>query len=232
MLRTFKLDTREFSSTLRRYAGYSKRALPVILNTKAFYIARRATVETPKASSSKIAKELREPRLQRTVNKKGRATNRKTTLGRLIIMARRARAGLPGLSKTELTSAVKGLIAARKRSVAFLKSGWLPAIKRLEPLAERVGIKPRVDVSGKQYGRAKGSASPAVGGFSPRASITNDALPKARGVFKSLGGNRQQALKFAGPALQRAFGHEMRSMKDYIERKLREEAQRATIKTN
>ncbi len=45
---------REFTSTLRKYSQISKRKPKVICDTKAFYIARRATVETPSVDAGKI----------------------------------------------------------------------------------------------------------------------------------------------------------------------------------
>ena len=44
----------EMDSVLRRYSALSKRDSATIVNTKAFYIARRAVVETPKANLSEI----------------------------------------------------------------------------------------------------------------------------------------------------------------------------------
>jgi hypothetical protein len=38
-----------------------------------------------------------------------------------------------------MAEAVEALLAIRLKSIAFLKSGWLPAIKRLEPYAEKIG---------------------------------------------------------------------------------------------
>jgi hypothetical protein len=76
------IDRREFDRTLAIYRTYSKRAIATIVNTKAFYIARRATVETPKAKAaavkSGLAKEVtvKETLLARRVriSKKGKVS--------------------------------------------------------------------------------------------------------------------------------------------------------------
>ena len=49
----FKIDDREFKRTLEKYATISTRSIPEIVNTKAFFIARRAVaiVGKPKGSA-------------------------------------------------------------------------------------------------------------------------------------------------------------------------------------
>ncbi len=208
----FKLDTREFRQTLDLYGKFSKRDRAVIVNTKAFYIARRAVVETIKADKKNIRAFIRA--------KSG------AIVGRLINKRRGAR-GEKGLYGDAMAEAVIAVLANRLRSVAFLKSGWLRAIKTLEPLAERIrgNSVPRKDSTVKEYGKAKGDARPArEGAIITMATIRNLAIAKH---------DKHDALgKFGGPALQRAIDFETRSMNDYIERKLRDAANEAGIKTN
>lgn len=227
-----RLDTREWDRTFPRYMKRTRRDLATVLNTKLFYIARRATVETPKADKSAIQK-LREARKKTTFTKRGKPKIINTTAAALIIQARRANEGKKPLKNAEAKKEGSDMVKARLRSIAFLKSGYLPAIKRLEPLADRKGI-PRQDKSGKQVGRPKGFARPARdGSWRPSAMLQNDALPKTRGglLKRMFGDKRAGAMKFAGPALQRAFDHEVRSMKDYLFRKLQAGAKREGIKT-
>src|SRR5690242_12228911 len=53
---TFKVDQTEFNRVLREYGRVSSRDSVTIVNTKAFYIARRAVAETPKADSATVRK--------------------------------------------------------------------------------------------------------------------------------------------------------------------------------
>ena len=211
---TFKLDDREFTKTLEEYRRYSRRDIPEIVNTKAFFIARRAVIETPKADSSKVRAFF------------SRATQR---IVGMIINARRGKRGQKGLYGDEMAEAQAMMKAARLRSVAFLKSGWLPAIKTLEKLTKyRRGVarSEAGDAVGrvKQVGQPKGRATPArEGTFYSRAIITN--LADARHD------SRAALLKFGGPALQRAIDKETESMREYIERKLTDSAHAAKIKT-
>lgn len=205
-----KWDQREFNRTLRRYREFSKRDPDTIVNTKAFYILRRATIETPKATKAKIKSDLM------TTGRAG------APIAALIVNARRKAEGLPGLSGDKMKKAMAALI--RMRRIATLKSGWLWAIKDIEPFAEKRGA-PRVDRSAKAVGQRKGFGFPSKNSFW-----------KAKAVFINRGGaawdTRDTGSKIASAALQRAFDFEVQSMKAYIERKLRETADRAGIKHN
>jgi len=225
-----RLNTKDWDRVFPKYMSRTRRDLMTVLNTKGFYIARRATVETPKASLAAIRAELREPRLKTVFSKKGKPRKIKTTFGALIVNARRVRAGKKPLPERDARKAAGKMINFRVRASGFLKSGWLPAIKKLEPLADRRGI-PKQDKSGKEFGKPKGFAKPARESWRTACTIQNDALPKSRGLLSQIFTNRTGALKFAGPALQRAFDFEVRSMKNYIARKMTESAQKLGIRT-
>lgn len=212
---TFKLDEREFKRTLEKYRQFSRRDVPEIVNTKAFFIARAAVVYTPKADSSAVRKFF----------------NRQTQkLVGMIINKRRGARGEKGLYGDAMAEAQAMMKASRLRSIAFIKSGWLPAIKTLEKLtryrrgAERSEAGNTIGLV-HQIGKEKGKAKPArSGGFYARAIITN--MAEARHD------TRDALEQFGGPALQRAINHETDSMKQYIEEKLRASAKEAGIKTN
>lgn len=238
-----KIDRREFDAAIRKYVGYSRREIPVIVNTKALYIARRAMIETPKADKAKVIAELKGSRLKNFTTKSGKQKQIQYTLAQLIVVARRVQKGL-STTKSDIAADVKAFIAGRVRSIAFLKSGWIPAIKTLTPLADRVGgpTAPRVTKSnsGTQYGRPKGKVSPAKesNGMKAVCTITNDALPNSHAgdffskiVHHFFPPNREQALQHVEPALQKAFDAETASMNEYVEKKLKQAAERAAIKT-
>jgi hypothetical protein len=208
---TFKINTREFDQTMREYMKYTKRDVQTIVNTKAYYIARRAVAETPMAESPKIRAYL--------LGESGRIAG-------MIINKRRGQRGEKGLYGKEMLMAVKSMLAARLRSRGFIKSGWLWAVKKLAPYAEKI--------SGPSLGRGaskintsgqpKGGATPAMeGGWSVRAKILN--------TVTAAWDERDGAAKVAEPALARAFEFERQSMLAYIEKKLRQSANSLGIRT-
>jgi hypothetical protein len=240
---SIRINRRDFDRSLSQYIRHSRRDVPVIVNTKAFYIARRATVETPKSDKSKVMAELRGSRSKNFTTKKGKTKQIQYSLAQLLVVARRASKGL-SIKKSDIKDEVKKLISSRLRSIAFLKAGWLPAIKKLEPLSDKIGGGGGARISkrnsGTQYGKPKGDATPAKesSGMKARATILNDALPNNHsGSFLSKiihhfnPPNRSQALGYVEPALQKAFDFETKSMNQYIEKKLKASAARASIKT-
>jgi hypothetical protein len=237
---TFKLNDREFQRTLRQYVRLSRRTIPDIVNTKAFYIARRAVRETPKADKLKIGKELSQMVYTFKATKKGAVrgfskVRRYDSFGRstevplvyLLIQARRRRQGKKGLYGSKMAEAVRRFIPSRQSTVAFLKSGWLPAIKQLSRFAkEKSGAAPP-DSSVKQIGRDRGRAVPARDGFRVKAVIEN-----AVGQGGGEEAHHSDALeRYGAPALQRAIDAEEASMRQYIEQQLKKQAGACGIRT-
>ncbi len=107
-----------------------------------------------------------------------------------------------------MEQAARKLLASRLRSVGFVASAWLAAVKTLfAVLKDRSGV--RLDSSVKWYGKPKGSAIPARGGWNPLATIINSI---------SKGGTRVNAIITAGA--QEALDKEAKSMDEYVMRKL------------
>ena len=226
MATTFKMDTREFDATMRRYRELSRKDPAIICNTKAFFIARGATRLTPKADKEKIKKELGAI-VQRGKTKGAlklvSARDYDAPLVALIINAQRGKG--KGLYGVEMTEAIRKFIANRMRSIAFLKSGWLPAIKGLAALVPNKRNAPPIDRSAKQFGEAKGSFRPARdSSWKTVSTIINSA-----GANEN---NKGALIRYGGPALQQAVNDEEASMREYVERKLRETAKAAGVRTN
>lgn len=226
-----KWDQTVFNRTLQEYTKVSRRSLPQILNTKGFFIARKALWHTPKADSYRIKAQLGQFVSVNAIGKKGKIVKRRSLvlaksrlknrapLAAVIINKRLGKEGKKGLHGKRMARAVREMLANRLRGVAFLKSGWLEAIRKLGPLADKSGIgKAPLDRSAKQIGRAKGDARPARESFNPTAVIVNLATT-AR--------DRKGALvKYGTRPLQVAFDDEAKSMNDYIERKLKPATQK------
>ena len=191
----FNIDDRQFQATLRQYGILTKRSIPVIVNTKAFYIARRSVRETPAVTAGEIRQFIK--------------LDGGVVIGK-IINARRGAKGEKGLYGDAMAKAVDTVLKARLRSRAFLKSGWLWAVKKLAPYAEKIGSLSQG--SARASGTPKGGAIPAQEGWSVVAKIMNNVT--------AAWDDRDGAAKYAVPALQRAIDAEEKSMRQYIERKM------------
>ncbi len=233
---TFRLDTREFDRSLAAYMQVTTHNTAEVINKKAFFIARRAVRETPSTTKGQIASSL--GKITRSKRKGtmlhlvaaqqtyGHLQGREATapLAALIINARRGRKGEPGLEGASMTAAIASLIAARSRSRSFLKSGWLPAIKLLEPLVTDKRGEPATSYRGaKQYGIAKGASMPARPGWKVRCIIENTVRESGKRANDAL-------IRKGGPALQRAFDFEAASMAGEVLRRQYESARKLGIR--
>lgn len=227
-------DQRKFDEALEAYVKVSKRTLQQIVNSKLYYIARRALFNSPKADSYAIKTRLGGVVTVNRLNKKGKTVRRREAqlvtaagasapLAVLILQARYRNEGLdsPFKGKSRAAGAramdqkLKAFLSASLRSVAFLKAGWLPSIKIMAPLADRKG-EPPTDPAAKQVGRPKGDATPAEPGYSPQGVVVN--LASARKDVKN-------ALnKYLGPPLDMAFQDETASMWQYVEEHMKPDA--------
>lgn len=232
-------DQRLFDRTLRDYMRISSRTTAQIINTKAYYIARRALWYTAKASPEKVRLALGESKAMMQVRlKSGKFSKSKRHLksffakgeGRtkapllaLIVQKQRRLEGKPspwkGKTRTAgaaaMLEAMRKAFQARMRSIGFLKAGWLPAIRTLSRFAD-LGA-PFAPIDARQYGRPKGRATPGKEGWRPIAEIENMAT-----TYRDKKG---ALIKFGGPALQQAFDEEAADMRAYMERKLRADAE-------
>src|SRR5690349_3371203 len=132
---SFKMDFREWDRAVPAYMSVTERALPDVLNKKAYYIARRSLWGTPAVSKEPISNELgqivRNGKKSQIVSLTPSRTSG-VPLAALIVNRDLKRAGKPGLTGEAMKEAIMKLIARRQRSRAFLKAGWLPAIKTLQ----------------------------------------------------------------------------------------------------
>jgi hypothetical protein len=172
---TAKFESAGLSQAILKCKEHTSKTSTDFINQVALNVAGRAMNETPKADKDKIQRQLGEVGRQISPIKSGKnkgkfkrgkrifaASNNKLEGPRaaLIINARRRKAGLPGLEGKAMERAIISMVGARKRSVGFEKSGWIPAVKTLagniqKPfvLAQMKGISVK--------GTNKGSANPA-----------------------------------------------------------------------
>lgn len=226
---------REFRKTLEKYLKVSKRSLPEALNEKAYFILNGSpTTEgairlTRKADYQAIKCELGVHSVQQ-VGKRGKLIKKFKNelmdkywnqLSVKIIIARLRAAGTAIPSAEELKDMAVKMVNARVRSVAFIRSGWLPALRALARFSKYGKLK--FDETGRRIGVAKGGVSIATENR-PRVYIWNSAGGEPK--------HKQAILRYGQDALEQAFRQETASMKSYIEQKLRNQAKDLGIKTN
>ena len=233
MATVMRIEAREFNATLRRYQRVSESTFPDICNRKALFIAMGAQNKTPKtewdAARTKLGAHVN---VRAVIGKRGPGRRFKlalddhygSTLAVRIIVARLRRAGERIPSADALKAMALKLIRARAASVAFIKSGWRPAIQILKRRTR--GTPAAADPAARRIGAVKGGAEAAKPGDFCRAVIFHLAQAKKFGTK-----NKEALFKFGGPALQAAFAEETRTTKAEIERRLRAAAQAAGIKT-
>lgn len=221
----------EFNATLRRYLKYNRRTLPESLNEKGYFIAKEAIYQTHKADHERIKKELG-AEMSPIIGKRGKATKKKklallekywAQLSVLIIIARLRKAKKQIPSASELKEMALKMVRSRIISVGFIRSGWLSALRKLARFSKYGEIKFELP---KKTGVFKGGASPATSSQGNLAKCV---------IWNSAGGEKKHKnalIRYGQPALELAVTLETKSMKDYIEKKLRESAQKAGIKTN
>ena len=229
MAATFKINTREFDRTIRQYAAQSRKDFDVIVNTKAYFIARAACRETFRPEKSTIKNSL--SALIHTTRTTAKGNKRKSLaknsegvpIAALLINWRRGKTGKPGLFGAAMKEAVKGFIKRRQDARAFMASGWIPAIKAFASVAENKSKAAPSDREASAIKKPLGSYSLATGGRSI-AKIINSSFSKLSTTPDPMGA-------IAQPALQRAIDMETASMKQYMEQKMKESARAKGIRT-
>lgn len=141
------VSIQEFNRVAERLIATSERTYPKFINGQALRVVSFAVKLTGKANAEKIQRQLGTLKTESEVGKfykNGKRTAsgfirlKKTdwhrmelTLAARIINARRKHAGEPMLWGKALAESARKMTAARARSVAFIKSGWIPAIQAL-----------------------------------------------------------------------------------------------------
>ena len=231
----FKLDTREWNRALNQLATTTKRDAPDFLNGQAFKVAIEALRHTHHASKSKVERELGQ-----VATKVRLSTSRKTgaksfrSAGRVVqddslasrILVKRFReTGSWGVKGGDMAKRAINLIAARVKSINFIRAGWIGAIRKLEPALKR---RPRVSRTreARVHGVLKGGAIPAVNGLTSFVEIFNTALtPRVKEPSKA-----GKPLPVAQAGLQRAFTLAAMDMQQEFERRMQPNFQAVSVR--
>lgn len=211
----------EFNRQLTEVAQHSSRTYPQVVNGQALAFASRAIRATEKANVEQIAVELGQIATQRRVSKKGKVSYRRifrtdlSSLAHILVNWRRKKAGENMLWGDELDAKAKRLIGGRLRAVAFIKSGWIYAIRTL---SAAVGYGDRRDKlargeTAKMSGQPKGYARPAKTAISSvvTCEIANTALISHDG---------RNPLPVAERGTQKAMAETIADMRRHLEEKL------------
>src|SRR5262249_1446820 len=147
--------TREFDRAFKEYLKYNRRTLAEIVNTKAYFIARNAVAMTAAVSKDQIEREL-----MGSSNKYPDAP-----LAAILVNAKRAETGKTSRGKAGLNgqrrrAAIEKLIRQRQASRNFLRSGWIPAVKKLATVVKSKAGQPKMP-EGVKSKSPKGGASAA-----------------------------------------------------------------------
>ena len=204
-----------FRRELRQYARVNKRSFREIVNAKALDMAFQSLKLTDSANPGAIEYKLGAVGNKVSKNRKtgalrkGKRILKDDSFAARIVNSRLKKAGKPLIWGKELEKAAQKLINMRVRAVRFLKSGWLPAIKKLSYKVDRRDRRPWPKGLSKGKAAPKGWATPAREELRPEAWIANSATNSA-----------PAAIRKVEAGLSRGMAAAVADMRVYIERKL------------
>lgn len=203
---TIKVDTRAFNRTFKEYMKLTKRSLVESCNQHAYYMARDAVLTTKAATKDEIAESLNKPSTKYP----------EVQLAAILVNAERGKQGKKGLTGEKMKSAVEKFIRKRQSHRNFLRSGWIPSIKKLAQLVPKKNGTPIPSGTVKK-GRNYGGTTPARDSmFSWRVftTIWNSATGKVD--------HQGRAIRYLQTGAKEAIEMERLSMVKYIQRKIAE----------
>lgn len=215
-----KVNSQDFNRVMELCLKHTERTYSQFVNSRAFFVAKKAMEETEKADADKIVFQLAgNVRVKLGVSRKtGQRTMKRQydvlegSLAARIINAKLKADGKKMIFGKEMMQAVKRMIGARLRAVAFIRSGWIYAIKTLAPL---VGGGKGASIFGnaRMTGAAKGYAKPASAALSSivQCEIGNTAL---------LQGKHSSPMKVGLKGLEKAMAREAQEALNHLREKL------------
>lgn len=227
---TFKLNTAFFSSSVSQLIPITKRDIPDIVNQRTLNVVGRTWDRLPpndiQGKRAEIKRTLREQLSQRLRTAKTgkprflKSGKKSDQLQRvhLIVQARRAKAGLPGLFGRAMRRASGRFVQRAQVSVGFVKSILLPVITGLNAIVRfKFPFAKTRSVSRWPGSAGFGSVQPAGEGERARATFRIGArLKTGEGKVQSiLSGALQQSLYDEGREILR---HVQEKMKQRAER--------------
>lgn len=213
-----KFESVDFEAGIRRVLEITSRTAPVVVNQAALNVAGRALNNTPMTDKAgmvaqlggQVATALRVIKSGKRKGQLGRGAKvySTATLAAILVNAKRGAKGEKGLFGPAMRKAADALIATRKRSVGFAKTGWIPAIRTLSAVLPHPFIIARLQGI-SIIGQRKGVAVPA-----PRNSMTPVATIENMVKIAPLVGTRalEDAMNQEGRAMQAHADEEFRKL--------------------
>lgn len=203
---SIKVDTSGFNKAFSEYVKFNKRSMSEIVNTKALFIARGAVALTGASSKEQISDDLL----------KGSKVMPSAPVAAIIINTNRGKAGQPGLNGQRMATEVNKFVRMKQATRNFLRSGWIPAIKKLNPFVTSKKGAPKMPSGVRSKGKDKGGAitAPREGTWNATATIWNAVF----GNNKTKG----KATQLIQEGLQKSVDKETASMNQYVSNKLEE----------
>lgn len=201
----------------------TKRGAADAVNTHMYYTACKTVNFTHKASLNDIRRDFQHATKLKTLKsgKFSKAKRQESAFGSAmmgkVVNKRRGAKGLRGLSGPQMEDAIRTLYNLRVRSIAFIASTFLPAVKLFERVASRVTGKPPLEKNVRQYGRKKG------GGLLAK----DDKWPIRAAIYsygETKGDKKDAVARYGGQGLQMGFNSELANLKRFLERKMQEAA--------
>jgi hypothetical protein len=165
---TVHVPSREFASVLNEYASKSKKTFVGSVNSRLRDVVIRAYRYTKIADRAKIEHRLGVVGFRTSISRKtGKFVRRKSMVSvaeeslaeRIVQKKYRDKHGFGRwMPRDEAREAARKYIASIVRTIGFIRSGWIPAIKRLDALSKKQSGIDRKEMRG----RPKGGARPAL----------------------------------------------------------------------
>lgn len=201
-----KIETARFQRTLDKYLAFQQKDMAKALNKKGGAIAIHAIGLTHKAALKDINKGVK-------WTAKSKEGLRRWTF------KTHPRSLKTDAERKQYFDAIQKL---RKRSIAYLKAGWIPAARKL------TGKTPKKGVAKGEAGKVPGYARKAKNVLLPVVELGNLAGQSSKKRSRKQKYSQQQAAKKYGkPALRRAFEIERKDMVKYLEMKAAKAAKAA-----
>ena len=196
------VNTAEFDRALKDYVLKTKKSIPEVLNTKAYWVARNAiqlTRISDKAKINAFAKDWAKS-------------------GPTIIKAFDLQKGGSNWGGWTRKEVQKKFAALRRRSIGYLRSGWIPTLRATGGWAKQPKNFKGVAIRGKRKGWVK---------LARKAWDTKTIICNAVGYNSD---QAEAARKYVQPALSKSIAKETASMRQYLEKKQKEILRKARIK--
>jgi hypothetical protein len=229
----FILDTRQFNSQLTKYLNFTQKNVATQVNKRSANIIMKSMQYTRRADASAINALMRREVVNsevvkypkagksggaRIVRPKSPKVTRHATLAAYKIYNYwRKRRGMKALGGKQMSGKTKIFIDSIVKSVAYITSGWYPALNLFKRAGSNVsGVKPPSNPKGTA---SKGGGIVAKPGPVVRSYFYNSANPPSRSDKKGM-----NVSDIAGRPLDIAMSREEADMKEWLEDEMKKTA--------